>query len=249
MGGKSLYFLDLKITIDDKKLLTLVYSKPTDSCLYLDGTSCHPTKSIDEISTGVAEGLKRICSNDSDFLEQSKKYSAYLAARNHKPKQIIRAFEKINNQTRSTVQQKRAKSKIKTVTFTTQYNPLRPNMNSIIKKHLPIITDNPNLVEIFSKNSMFCAYKRFPNLKDLMVLADPYNIKPLKEIDQNPACSDCMKRCDSCKNFVDHVSSFECFATRKIFKIRRYLTCTTPNMIYLACCTKYGKQGLGSTEN
>ena len=51
-----------------------------------------------------------------------------------------------------------------------------------------------------------------------MVHADPYSIKPLKEIDQNPGCSDCMKRCDSCKNFVDHVSSFECFATKKILK-------------------------------
>ena len=41
-----------------KTLLTLVYSKPTDSNLYLDGTSCHPTKPIDEISTGVAKLLK-----------------------------------------------------------------------------------------------------------------------------------------------------------------------------------------------
>ena len=124
----------MKITVDDKKLLTSVYSKPTNSHLYLDGTSCHPTKSIDPISTGVAKRLKLICSNDCDFLEQSKKYSAYSAARNHKPKQIIRAFEKTNNHPRWTVQQKRAKSKTKPVIFTTQYNPLGYNINSIIKK-------------------------------------------------------------------------------------------------------------------
>ena len=45
-----------------------------------------------------------------------------------------------------------------------------------IYKHLLIITDNPNLVDMFPKNSMFCAYKRFPNLKDLIVHADPYSI-------------------------------------------------------------------------
>ena len=121
---------------------------------------------------------------------------------------------------------------------------------SIVKKHLPIITDNPNLVEMFPKDSIFCAYKGFPNLKYLIVSADPDNIKPLKERDQDPVCSDCMKRYDSCKNFADHISSFECFATfLKIFKIRRSLTCTTPNMICLAYCTKCGKQGVGSTEN
>ena len=69
IGGKSLCFLDLKITIDDKKRLTSVYSKPTCSHLYLDGTSYHPTKSIDAMSTGVAKRLKQICSNESDFLE------------------------------------------------------------------------------------------------------------------------------------------------------------------------------------
>ena len=32
-------------------------------------------------------------------------------------------------------------------------------------------------------------------------------------------------------------------------KFRIHLTCTTPNMIYLAYWTKCGKQGVGSTEN
>ena len=91
-----------------------------------------------------------------------------------------RVFEKTNNQPRPTVQQKRAKSKTKPVIFTTQYKLLGPNINSIIKKHLLIITNNPSLVEMFPKDSMFCAYKRFPNLKNLMVHADPQSIKPLK---------------------------------------------------------------------
>ena len=69
---------------------------------------------------------------------------------------------------------------------------------------------------MFPKDSMFCSYKRFPNLNDLMVRDDPYSIKPLKEIDQDPGCSDCM-RCDSCKSFANHISSFECFATKKNF--------------------------------
>ena len=63
-------FLDLKITIDYIKLLTTVYSKPTDSHPYLDVTSAHPAKRIDGISPGEAKRLKGICSSDSDFLEQ-----------------------------------------------------------------------------------------------------------------------------------------------------------------------------------
>ena len=51
-----------------------------------------------------------------------------------------------------------------------------------MKSHLPNITGNPNLVEMFPEDSMFYAYKRFPNLKDLMMRAVPYIVKPLKEI-------------------------------------------------------------------
>ena len=60
--------------------------------------------------------------------------------------------------------------------FTTQYNPLGPNISSIIKKHLPLIKFNPNLIEMFPKVSIFSACKRFPNHRDPMVHGDPYNI-------------------------------------------------------------------------
>ena len=94
IGGKSLCFLDLKIIVDDKKPLTSVCSKPTYNHLYIDGTLSCLTKSVDGISIVVAKRLKQICSSDSNFLQQFQKYSAYLAARDHKPKEIIRAFEK-----------------------------------------------------------------------------------------------------------------------------------------------------------
>ena len=40
-----------------------------------------------------------------------------------------------------------------------------------------------------------------------MVCVDHYGITPFKKVDQDPGCSDCMRRCDS--------SSFECFPTKK----------------------------------
>ena len=115
-------FFYLKITINDKKLVISVYSKPADSHLYLDCASCHPTKSINGVSTGVAKRLKQTQSNDNDFLEQMKKYSAYLVAGNQKSKEITRAFEKNNKQPISTVQHKRAKHNIKPVIFITESN-------------------------------------------------------------------------------------------------------------------------------
>ena len=58
-----------------------------------------------------------------------------MAARNHKPKEIIRAFEKINNQPRSAFQQKRAKIKIKPV--------------SIMKHFIDSCTDTVNYLNTY----------------------------------------------------------------------------------------------------
>ena len=79
-------------------------------CAVLDFTLRHRTKSIDDNSTGVAKRLKEICSNGNDFLEHSKKYPTYPSACNEKPKEIIRAFEKINNPPKSAAQQKNKKA-------------------------------------------------------------------------------------------------------------------------------------------
>ena len=46
IGNDHLCFLDLKISISSNKLMTTVYSKPTDSHLYLHSTSCHKPSSI-----------------------------------------------------------------------------------------------------------------------------------------------------------------------------------------------------------
>ena len=64
IGGTSLDSLDLRITIVDNKLHTTVYSKPTDSHLYLQAESCHQNSTFNGIQKGVALRLRRICSTD-----------------------------------------------------------------------------------------------------------------------------------------------------------------------------------------
>ena len=55
-----------------KKIVISVYSKPTYSHRYIDGTLYHLIKSINGISIGVVNWLKQMCSNDNDFSEQPK---------------------------------------------------------------------------------------------------------------------------------------------------------------------------------
>ena len=67
-----LCFLDLRISIINNKLVTTIYSKPTDTHLYLQSNSCHNPKSIDGIQKGVGYRIRWISSSEQDYLEKSK---------------------------------------------------------------------------------------------------------------------------------------------------------------------------------
>ena len=106
VGGKSICFLDLKISIINGQLETTVYSKPTDSHLYLHARSCHKPSSIRCIQKGVALRLRRICSTDNEYSSKSIKYQDYHNRRGHDPKKVHDTFEKTSKITRNGARKK-----------------------------------------------------------------------------------------------------------------------------------------------
>ena len=67
IGGNSICFLELKISIQNNRLETTVYSKTTDSHLYLEASSCHKKSSKNGIIKGIGLRSCRICSIMADF--------------------------------------------------------------------------------------------------------------------------------------------------------------------------------------
>ena len=218
IGGSELYFLDLKFTLTDNKLQTTVYSKPTDSHLYLQADSCHHLPSILGIQKGIALRLRRICLTDEEYNNKSKEYKAYLIGRGYKLKNIEKSFNDVLNMSRQQSRIKKTKnthSKNKIV-FCSKYNPLGPNIKNIIQKHAHIL-DNCHIMQ---NKEIMVGYKREKNLKELLTRADPYNI--INNVDDDMhAYVPCKKRCDSCTNFVVAKISFECFATKRVYKVRQ----------------------------
>ena len=83
IGKDHLCFLDLKTSASSKKLMTTVYSKTTDSHLYLQSTLCHKSSSINGTPKGVALRLRRICSTTQELQNKAKEYLSSLVARGH----------------------------------------------------------------------------------------------------------------------------------------------------------------------
>ena len=97
IGGNSICFLDLKISIQNNGLETTVYSKATDSNLYLEASSCHKKSSKNGIIKDVALRLRRICSTMQGFKKKSSEYMAYLVAKGNSAKLVKPEFVKVSS--------------------------------------------------------------------------------------------------------------------------------------------------------
>ena len=85
----TISFLDLKVILSNGKLITSLYSKPTDCHQYFHYRSCHPehTKTSVVYSSQVLE-IKRVCTQESDFNEHSLYLSPWFLKRGY-PEKII----------------------------------------------------------------------------------------------------------------------------------------------------------------
>ena len=95
--GNELCFLDSKLALKDNKSQTKVYSKPTNSHLYLQAHSCHHLPSILGIQKGIALRLRRIYSTDEESNNKSKKDKDYLIGSVHKLKNVEKLFNDVLN--------------------------------------------------------------------------------------------------------------------------------------------------------
>ena len=68
-----------KITVD-------VYSKPTNSFIYVMPSTYYPSNNINNVPRGIALRLKRICDSDEKFTVRRNEYKNHLIAREYKPK-------------------------------------------------------------------------------------------------------------------------------------------------------------------
>ena len=84
------------------------------------------------------------------------------------------------------------------------------------------------------------------NLKELLTRADSYDIFNHVH-DEMYTYLPCRTRYDSCTKFVVTKSNFECFARKKVCKVRRSTSCISKSVIYFAFCLNCLKQVVVST--
>ena len=125
-----------------------------------------------------------------------------------------------------------------------QYNLLLSNVKTIIKKHLPVLHSNQEMLH-FPENTVNITYRINKNLKEIILPS----LFPRTVKENICSIEKYNRRCDICKNFFVLSTEFTCDATKRKYKIRGFLICNLSDIIYLIACKCCGKQYIGTATS
>ena len=257
---ESLEFLDVLISIKrdetECKITTSVYSKPTNVHQYIMPNSATPQSSLQGIAKGVATRVRRICSEEDDFQNVSKKYQQRLVDRGYNEAFIAEEFSHVAKVDRKTILTRKQRNSKQVTAWVVNYNPRLPSLNKFIKKSLCKLYEDPDMRKCFPEGSLLVSHKKAPNLKQLLV-DQRYNDRnkiPKPTRTNEPALEKgiflCNRKCQMCQN--KHLipgKYFRCSVTNKQYMIKQRLDCNVRSVIYLVTCNSCQKQYVGSTMN
>ena len=166
----GLEVLDLRLKLTGYNQITVdVYSRPTNSFTYVDPKTCYPSRNINKIPEGIALRLRNICDSDEKYEKRWNEYQNYLIPRSCSPSLVVKQLQKVSQISRDNARKPRSKVlTTDSVKFVTLYNPILPNINSLINNYLPILYTDLDLKEIFPRKCINTVYRRQKNLKEML---------------------------------------------------------------------------------
>ena len=169
ISKNSIPFLDVSVILENGKLTTDLYSKPTDKHQYLYSTSCHPKHTKTSLPYCLALRLHRICSTDTLFQKRTHELKHHLLQRGYKKGCVQDAINKASSVTREeALTNKRSQKILKRVPFVITYNPMLPNIPKTLNESHTILHASERCTEVFQEAPLV-SYRRARNLCDILV--------------------------------------------------------------------------------
>ena len=228
----GLEFLDVRLKLKGCNKITVdFYSKPNNTFTYVHPKTCYPSRNINTIPEGINLRLRRIYDLDEKYEKRSKEYQNYLTARNYSPSLVFKQFQKV-----SKISQDNARKLFlgtDSVKSVTSYNPILPNINSLINQYLPILHADLDLKEFFRRKSIATVDRRQKNLKEMLAQSS-YPKSVNSQVNTITPCNSC----DICKNYLVAERKFTSKVIGKTHFVKGDLSCNSKNVIYLTTCGK-----------
>ena len=240
-------FLDLQIFIENGKLKTNIYVKPTNKQLFLDYNSNHPQHCKESIP--YSQGLRVVerCTDTADREQELEKLKTKFEDRNYPSELLENQFNRVRQKDRKTlIHQSRRKTngrdnKVRLI-FT--HNQANPPINKWIRMCKPLLVRNEKAKALGDRIQV--STKQPKNLLRLVGGAKG-GPEGSQNIPPDAGCSRCNRCRVSCPLIVEG-NTFQSTATKKTYNIRQKLNCDSDFCIYLATCKKCKGQYVGKAK-
>ena len=249
--GETVEFLDTTVYVENGKICTKIYSKPSDTNAYLLPFSCHPDHISKNIPKGVARRMKKLNSDPQCAEEAKILYTQHLCERGYEGSFVADAFNEFESIDRKSLYSKddSAASSSRAFPLVTQFNPGLPNVSKVLHKYKHVLQLDEDLCSVIKPSNIFASFRQPKNIKGLLTKSgfksDSSAINS-NETDEQRGSISCRK-CLLCKFYLINDTQFVNYETRNKVYITKSITCTTKGVIYLVRDLVCKRSYVGST--
>ena len=150
---ESIAFLDIKVSLRNGKVFTILHIKPTDRHLYLHYLSAHPYHTKKSVVFCQTKQISKLCSSEKNFEDHKEEIKLWFRKREH-PENLIRC--EMNKVKFSNLRPKSndKNHNMKGIPLVVTYHPLLKSLSGIIDKNLSILYMDKKVKKLFTPRPM-----------------------------------------------------------------------------------------------
>ena len=222
-------FLDLVILIEDGKIQTDLFIKPTNSQVYLDYRSNHPEHCKNGIIYSQALRTIERCSRIEDQTLHMENLKEKFVQRNYPTELIEKHFEKAKSRGRKDLifqSRKKSTKNDRKCRLIFTYNEANPPLHGWIREGQKLLVRNEKAKNIGKEIQI--ANRQPRNIKRTVAKSC---IGP-----GDAGCFKCEKGCKVSCPVLKEAGSFKSTNTGRTYQVKERVTCLSSFVIYLATC-------------
>ena len=174
-SGEKIYFLDIQVIREGDRLMTDLFSEPTDTHQLLHHTSCHPGHAKKGIPYSQALWNTRICSENRFFDDRVGGLKGWLLNRGYGENEVREQISKVRGRDQCKSLERQPKTKDdKRIPLVLTYHPALNKVYEIFKQNSKLLFADDEHEEVF-QNKIFC-HSGGPKISKMNLLELSYRV-------------------------------------------------------------------------